>query len=229
MYSCYHKKSHKAQPKIKADWSANNFEQFFRGGCQNLQYNMSPSKNLYIKSCCGLLRQPALLEAAIVILGPVVPLVEVVALCAQKNPQIRVPEKYLTKKTFWEIFHIFRGNWKRSIYKRTCEGWPCGGSEAISHRLCSAKTGMCFGPSCYSPWSIRVHLVAILKTRPRPSLERLRHQVGLRLEFADEAPHFPAQNTCKISIDSNFTSDCSSAISSFTLNASVCTWKEHVA
>ena len=44
-----------------------------------------------------------MLEAAIVILGPVVPLVEVVALCAQNNPQIRVP-KIFDNKAFWEIF-----------------------------------------------------------------------------------------------------------------------------
>ena len=50
------------------------------------------------------LRLPALLEAAIFILGPVVPLVEVVALCAQKNSQIRVPEMMVDKKHSGKLF-----------------------------------------------------------------------------------------------------------------------------
>ena len=45
-----------------------------------------------------------MLEAAIFILGPVVPLVEVVALCAQKNSQIRVPEKMVDKKHSGKLF-----------------------------------------------------------------------------------------------------------------------------
>ena len=49
--------------------------------------------------------------------------------------------------------------------------------------------------------------MAIPRTRSRPSLQCLKRQAGRDLEFADGAPHFPAQNTTRITInsESNFT------------------------